>query len=361
MSTAEIVVGLGWGDEAKGATVDFLSTTKPTNRIVRFNGGQQAAHNVVHNGTHHTFSNYSSGTYSNIPTWISEHCTIDPISALSEQKNLNKILTDTTSFIHVHEKTKVTTPLHILVNRIRETERGENRHGSTGTGFGETIAWEYYGNEPLRAGHMKNRRLILSWLHEYKDCMQLEIPDKQLEEIAEQLRSSFEKTFKIVTDEQFSDEISSGHTIFEGAQGFLLDENFGQPPHNTWSTTTPANAKSILRKAGVSENSIQVYGCLRTYATRHGAGPMPYENVVKIPEPHNATDEWAGNFRTGVWDWELLTWAIERVKPDFLSISWLDVFEKFQTSEGERELSDLAPVGIIATGPERSDRKLLVG
>lgn len=354
--SADIIVGLGWGDECKGATVDFVVAETNADRVVRFNGGQQAAHNVIVNDTHHTFANYASGTFSKAPTWISEYCTINPITALNEQRSLKSFLNDDTYFIRVHENTKVTTPLHILMNHLRERDRGNDRHGSTGTGFGETVAWEYYGNEPLRAKHMNDYRLIITWLHEYNVVMNLQVNDVDLKNIAEDMMTSFKKVFTVVNDEQFLGEISSGHTVFEGAQGFMLDENFGQAPHNTWSTTTPANAKSILRRSGVSEDLVNVYGCLRTYATRHGAGPMPYENVVKVFEPHNDTSEWAGAFRTGVWDWSLLKWAVDRVRPDYLSVSWLDVFDKFQTSDGERVLEDLGAVGIVANGPRRSDR-----
>ena len=130
----DIVVGL----EGKGATVDFLAAqhTPGTTAVVRFNGGQQAAHNV---GTHHMFSSFGSGTFSANPTFISDYCTIDPIAAFAEGKALGKRKPK----IYVHQDAKVTTPIHILVNRRRETERGDDRHGSTGTGFGETVSYHF--------------------------------------------------------------------------------------------------------------------------------------------------------------------------------------------------------------------------
>ena len=82
--SADIVVGLGWGDEGKGATVDALVASKPTQRVVRFNGGQQAEHNVIANGIHHTFSSIGSGAFSNVPTFISKYCTVDPIALENE-------------------------------------------------------------------------------------------------------------------------------------------------------------------------------------------------------------------------------------------------------------------------------------
>lgn len=353
--TADIVVGLGWGDECKGATTDYLAHHHKAKRVVRFNGGQQAAHNVQVGRLSHTFSNYGSGTFSQVPTWISEHCTIDPLSALQEQTALKTVLTTDTRFIHVSELTKVTTPLHVFVNRARERARGAARHGSTGTGFGETVAWEYHGNTPLRARDMSSMDTILDFLQFYGQNMGLaeQEPGTYLA-IARTMMDAFNQVFKVVDNDHFLNELTVGHTVFEGAQGFLLDENFGQPPHNTWSTTTPSNARTMLRQAGVKD--VTVYGCLRTYATRHGAGPMPYENHVTVPEPHNKTSEWAGVFRTGLWDRNMLEWSIERVKPDYLAISWLDQFPDVMTNKGPVRPDMLGTVAIKSYGPDRSDR-----
>lgn len=356
--TADIVVGLGWGDEGKGATVDFLSSLHKPNRVVRFNGGQQAAHNVIAGDFHHTFSNFGSGTLNGASTFISSYCTANPISAYQEKIALRNHLTPETEFIKIHEDVKITTELHILLNHLKENSRGDARHGSTGTGFGETIAWEYYGNTPLRAKDISNKKYINDWLQEYSKVNNLNVTDKEIQKISSTIHETFPKVFKIVTNDEFLQEISEGYTIFEGAQGFLLDENFGQNPHTTWSTTTPSNAMAILRSAGVTEDQIKVYGCMRTYATRHGAGPLPFEHDVPITELHNGTNEWAGSFRTAEWDKNILEWATNKINPDYLSISHLDKFQEIQTSKGPMTPSSLGKVKIEAYGPRREDRRL---
>lgn len=356
--SASIVVGLGFGDEGKGATVDHIAASLPTARVVRFNGGQQAGHNVTHNGFHHTFANYGSGTLSGVPTWISRHCTINPLNAREEQQALMPALTADTMKIRVHEDTLVTTPLHVVVNRRAELARGKDRHGSTGTGFGETIAYSLDdNNRPLRAKHMVSIAEVHHFLVSYRRAMGLTGPLDQLFDVAIAMVQAFNDCYKIVTDEEFTAELSTGHTVFEGAQGFLLDENYGFNPHTTWSTTTPANAYALANEAGIEK--VDVYGCLRTYATRHGAGPLPYEGAVDVQgaDLHNPTYEWAGAFRTAVWDSHLLQWSIDTVKPDYLSVSWLDVFDGIMTNNGLMELSSFGEARIKAYGPERIHRK----
>ena len=84
---AIIVVGLGFGDEAKGATVDFLCAQDDVAGVVRFNGGAQAAHNVVADGRHHTFRQFGSGTLSGVPTFLSRYCLVEPIGLAGEAED----------------------------------------------------------------------------------------------------------------------------------------------------------------------------------------------------------------------------------------------------------------------------------
>lgn len=359
-ATADIVVGLGWGDEGKGATTDFLAYHTSADRVVRFNGGQQAAHNVVVGGKHHTFASYGSGTLSGIPTWISKFCTFDPLAAGSELGVLSWKVPDSYLNIYVHEECKVTTSLHVAVNHRTEISRGDNRHGSTGTGFGETVAWEYNGNDPLRVKHLKDPKIVEEYLrayhyhHDLEDMVRLE----DLPSIAERLsKTLFDGTWgfvRPVSEDEFLSELSYGHTIFEGAQGFMLDETFGSHPHTTWSTTTPKNARLLAMEAGIDE--VVTWGVARSYATRHGHGPFPGEGEIWVEEPHNGTTEWAGEFRTGAWDLNLLKWAIETTGVDKLSITWADQFPGFITTEGTIPFKDLGEVGIISFGPDREDR-----
>ena len=88
----DIVVGLGWGDEGKGATVDALVAAQGIGNTLRFNGGHQAAHNVIADGVHHTFSTFGSGTLAGAASWIGPRCTIDPLAAVNEQRALSRAL-----------------------------------------------------------------------------------------------------------------------------------------------------------------------------------------------------------------------------------------------------------------------------
>ncbi|MDU0295245.1 adenylosuccinate synthetase, partial [Saccharothrix longispora] len=86
-----IVVGLGFGDEGKGAVVDALCHDRPTTAVIRFNGGAQAAHNVVADGRHHTFSQYGSGTLAGVPTHLSHHVLVEPIALATETRELEAL------------------------------------------------------------------------------------------------------------------------------------------------------------------------------------------------------------------------------------------------------------------------------
>lgn len=365
--SADIVVGLGWGDEGKGATVDALVAHSQADRVVRFNGGQQAAHNVIAHGVHHTFASYGSGSMSGVPTWVSSYCTINPVNIFNEKSALLK--KGFNPVLNVDGKAKVTTALHVLANVIKEQSRGENNHGTTGTGFGETIDYSLRNpKSAIYAQDLKDYSTVFMKLMELRDyyisegILQENHPNLQ----ASKMRSlagvmtTFASHFNIVKTEQLLEELQHGHTVFEGAQGFVLDENFGFNPHTTWSTTTPSNARELCRMAGIEPRSI---GVLRSYATRHGAGPLPHEGGLDIepPEPHNTTESsMAGVFRTAPHDPEIIQWAIDTTMVDALSVTHLDVFDGFQTNHGLFPIDTFkTPVVMKAWGPNREDRLVL--
>lgn len=361
-ASADIVVGLGWGDEGKGATVDFLAHQRKANRVVRFNGGQQAAHNVIVNGKHHTFASFGSGTFSFIPTYIADYCTVDPIAAEIEATILvnKRILHRDMATLYVHENALITTPLHVMQNQIVETGRGDARHGSTGTGFGETVGWEYYGHTPLEAKDVHDIDKVYDFMVEYARYHGLPVDTDYLENASSLMVERAKQVIMLVDDDMFLSELSTGHTVFEGAQGFMLDEAHGTAPHTTWSTTTTDNALELASVAGIDMDNITKWGVSRTYATRHGAGPLPGEGIVKIEEPHNEHSEWAGHFRTGAWDIELLKQAILVNEIDKLSVTWADRFNGFMTTEGLIPMDSLnVNVGMLAHGPSRNDRFLV--
>jgi adenylosuccinate synthase len=361
-ATADIVVGLGWGDEGKGATIDALAAHRRPDLVVRFNGGHQAAHNVTAAGVHHTFATFGSATLSGVPTWISRYCTVEPLAAAHEAAALRA--TGFAPEAYVDASCLLTTPLHALANRAREQARGAARHGSTGMGFGETIAYGLAAPEAApRAADLARPEDLTAKLdvlraHYVAEGVLSEgdVPLDDLPALAAAQARAAAGVFALVDDDRLHTEISRSHTLFEGAQGFWLDENFGFQPHTTWSTTTPANARALLREAGVTD--VRTIGCLRTYATRHGAGPLPGEGMLPgaAPEPHNDSGSFAGAFRTGAHDPRLVRAAIDLALPDVLAVSHLDVFDRFVTTDGMLPVSSFGPVLVAAHGPRRGDR-----
>ena len=352
-ASADIVVGLGYGDEGKGATVDALVAHRNAARVVRFNGGQQAAHNVVVNGRHHTFASYGSGTFAGVPTFVSKHCTIDPIAISAERRVLGPSFHP---MLYVHEDALVTTPFHVVHNLM---DRRFIEHGTTGTGFGTTIEQNIVRPElSIRASDLVNfdvlvdkmRNIMLYYSPAPRDF------DAALVGLAKDMYYSKLVNFCVIPDEEFTEALSFGHTVFEGAQGFGLDQDYGVHPHTTWSTTTPKNALELCANSGV-EDVVKI-GCLRTYATRHGNGPMPHEGKLDIEpvELHNGSYGVQGAFRTGKHSASDVQMAMDFANIDVLSVGHIDVFDKMQTNRGDMDPEEFGRVFIKSYGPHRHDR-----
>lgn len=332
------VIGLGFGDETKGSFVDYLCSVDEPLAVVRFNGGAQAAHNVITNdGMHHTFSQFGSGTLRGIPTVLSRFMMLNPLSlAMEAHALLNKTGADPYMRLYVSENALVTTPLHILLNQAREDARGANRHGSVGMGVGETMNFAL--KFPELAIYVRDLRdystlwrkleIMRRWAAADEGFPLIEAEPSQA--AARALMNAAEPV-NIVTDEFISQVLRSGNVVFEGAQGILLDQDYGFHPHTTWSKTTANNLLELLRDAGQSEDQVRITGVLRTYHTRHGAGPMPSEFAdpeaqrERFPEPHNAAGKYQGGWRLGRLDLPLLKYALGTTRVDELGISHLDV------------------------------------
>jgi adenylosuccinate synthase len=124
-------------------------------------------------------------------------------------------------------------------------------------------------------------------------------------QVCAEVYAAFAARTRIVGEEYLPRLLAGGPCVFEGAQGVLLDEWFGFDPHTTWSTTTFANAGTLLAEAGLAPDAAFRLGVVRTYTTRHGAGPLVTEDprwTAELPEPHNGTGEWQGAFRSGPFD-----------------------------------------------------------
>lgn len=341
-----VVVGMAYGDEGKGSMVDYLCRLHDGKLVVRYNGGPQAGHNVVtHNGAHHCFSQFGSGTLVGVETFLSKFMMIEPFALMNESNAMYRVrfcefgsshyLNPAFKLLHISEEAIVITPFHWLMNRIRETARGTNRHGSCGMGVGEARQDQLRGYPPVLAGELRH----ITWprLEEIKDRMIGEVQSlgpfvcdrvrpllKKLEDedsrpLAEYYRS-FSRQVSLENDAWLKTRLDSGIVIFEGAQGVLLDESLDLI-YSTWSDCTLRNALELL-----GDRPAEKIGVLRTYVTRHGPGPFDSEckDWDSAPGEHNVKNDWQGPFRLGMFDMDAALKAIELAPIDGIALTHCD-------------------------------------
>jgi len=347
MANLFAVIGLGFGDEGKGTLTDWLAAKLGAHTVVRFNGGSQAGHNVtLDNGTHHCFTQFGAGTFAGARTFLSRFMLVNPLALEAEATHLQEAgVKDPLSLVTIDREAIVTTPFHRAANRLREWKRGDWKHGSCGVGIGETVAMSLGQPElTLRCGDLQHHRIVRAKLEtqrefffeEFKELTRERVSDLVVADALKTLAFShrFEEVFERFTGlgVRMSDRIvqrsyldglieSDKCVIFEGAQGVLLDEHHGYQPHTTWSDCTFNNASALCGWRPITK-----VGVIRTYHTRHGAGPFPTEDPELChEEPHNALDDWQGMFRQGHLDLDLLGYAARVARGlDCLALTHLD-------------------------------------
>jgi adenylosuccinate synthase len=321
----KIVVGLGFGDEGKGLTTDYLCQQAKNPIVIRFNGGHQAGHTVVTaDGKRHVFSSFGSGSLRGVPTYWSRYCTFYPIGFLNEFHALEKLGFQPRFYLDY--LSPVTTFYDVIYNRALEESR--SRHGSCGLGFGATI--ERQETFPkLFAQDLFFPQILVDKLKAIASYY-----DAKIKQAASEKLSSFyyDHDFDEAT-KQFLEAVQSCRTlirmvrekdlftmlkekdctcIFEGAQGILLDMDFGFFPHVTRSNTTSRNAIALIKRHQLPDPV--VYYVTRSYQTRHGAGPMTNEHLpleLDVNEwETNVLNQWQGNLRKTVLDIDLLRYAL---------------------------------------------------
>lgn len=353
-----VVVGLGFGDEGKGSVVDWLVRERGARTVVRFNGGAQAAHNVVtDDGRHHTFAQFGSGSLAGARTHLAHRVMVNPLALLTEGVVLrDKIAENPFDLITIDERCRVTTPFHIALNRLRELARGADAHGSCGMGIGETAldAIESPGGESprgvvLRAGDFTARdlgeKIEAARRRAFDRASTLDgVPatDEALTQLrvlapdAERdydLMVAYRSLAQRIRPAGYLAELADGGLVFEGAQGVLLDESAGWEPHRTWSHTTVYNAYWDLAVAlDTPSPETEVWGVTRAFHTRHGAGPFHTEHTgwrnacrddLLVGE-HNGEGRWQGAFRVGALDLPLLRHALTVQPCDYVAVTCLD-------------------------------------
>jgi adenylosuccinate synthase len=323
MKKAIVTVGLGFGDEGKGATVDFLARELDADLVVRYCGGSQAGHNVeLPDGRRHTFSQFGAGTLAGARTYLSQHVVIHPGALEAEAEHLESLGVRRPLEKHfVHPAALVTTDFAQAMNRLRELARGDARHGSCGHGIGETRSyWLKYGEDAITAGDLADRGVLWDKLELQRQRLLLELQTISCDSPqARRLASDFfERSARDAAHQmhavgvrlQFSATVPECRTaIFEGAQGVLLDEWRGFHPYTTWSTVTQHHALELVAEAEADE--LCALGVTRAYATRHGAGPFPTEDPsIELSDDGNPWNAWQHGIRFGHLDVVLLEYAI---------------------------------------------------
>jgi adenylosuccinate synthase len=352
---AILIADLGFGDAGKGSLVDYYVRRHQAHTVIRFNGGAQAAHNVVTpDGRHHTFSQFGSGTFVHgVRTHLSRFMLVDPVALVAEERHLRQAcVTDAFERLTIDPEAPVVTPFQRAVNRLRELARGAGRHGSCGMGIGETMADLVADpDQVLRAGDLLNPARSLEKLRRLQDLKRrqaaaLQVPplpaaDQELSLLKDpvaprEFAELFGQVARLVTLTSTAEAALGvpGTVVFEGAQGVLLDEWHGFHPYTTWSTTTFVNALALLQESGYP-GQIRRIGAMRAYMTRHGPGPFVTEDLEltrDLPDTHNGTNLWQRSFRVGWPDLVMLRYALDVAGgADELAITCLDRLENMPT------------------------------
>lgn len=280
MSKVDVLLGLQWGDEGKGKIVDVLAPQYDV--VARFQGGPNAGHTLEFDGIKHVLHQIPSGIFrEKTRNVIGNGVVLDPVIFKGEIEKLAKFNLNTKANLFISKKATLILPTHRLLDQAYEKAKGDNKIGSTLKGIGPTYQ-DKIGRQGLRVGdillgNFKDKLKTLTDIH-FKILREHEIDFNWQELEATFLDAiSFLKEFKLIESEYFlNNELKSGSTILaEGAQGSLLDIDFGSYPFVTSSNTVTAGACTGL---GIAPSRIgEVYGIFKAYSTRVGSGPFPTE------------------------------------------------------------------------------------
>jgi adenylosuccinate synthase len=280
LNKADILLGLQWGDEGKGKIVDVI--TPSYDIVARFQGGPNAGHTLEFNGIKHVLHTIPSGIFhDHVKNVIGNGVVIDPIVFAKEINALKERGVDVKSRLLLSRKAHLILPTHRMLDAASEAEKGKAKIGSTLKGIGPTYM-DKTGRNGLRVGDIlepeflekytalveKHKKMLANYNFQY-DIVELE---KEWMSGVEVLRS-----LNIIDSEHYLNQaLKDGKKILaEGAQGSLLDIDFGSYPFVTSSNTVAAGACTGL---GLAPSRIgEVLGIFKAYCTRVGSGPFPTE------------------------------------------------------------------------------------
>ena len=278
----DLLLGLQWGDEGKGKIVDVL--TSKYDIIARFQGGPNAGHTLEFDGQKHVLHTIPSGIFHDETiNLVGNGVVIDPVIFKKELDNLSKHNIDYISKLLISRKAHLILPTHRLLDAASEASKGKAKIGSTLKGIGPTYM-DKTGRNGIRVGDLE----LSNWKEKYRTLADkhekmIKFYDVDVQYDLAELEKEFFNAVKTLKSLTFIDSEAylheaqkQGKTILaEGAQGSLLDIDFGTYPFVTSSTTTAAGACTGL---GVAPNKIgEAYGIFKAYTTRVGSGPFPTE------------------------------------------------------------------------------------
>ncbi|HYQ58842.1 MAG TPA: adenylosuccinate synthase [Draconibacterium sp.] len=278
----DVLLGLQWGDEGKGKIVDVF--TPEYDVIARFQGGPNAGHTLEFNNIKHVLHTIPSGIFrENKINVIGNGVVIDPMVFKKEIESLSKIGVDISKNLFISKKAHMILPTHKILDAASEQKKGDTKIGSTLKGIGPTYK-DKIGRDGLRIGDLihgfeekysariNNHKVMLSEFFKFDYEEMLNECEKEWFEGVEVLKS-----FNLVDSEHMINQaLKDGKSVLaEGAQGTLLDIDFGSYPFVTSSNTICAGACTGL---GLAPQTIgKVFGIFKAYCTRVGMGPFPTE------------------------------------------------------------------------------------
>lgn len=339
--TARVIIGAQFGDEGKGRVTDHYAAEVGRDGIViRFNGGAQAGHTVVTpDGSRHVFSHVGSGAFVGAATFLSRFFVSNPILFLKEMESLAAKSVEPRTYVDPHSP--VTTPYDMMINQIVERERGGNRHGSCGVGFGETIERNLTSAYALTVADLADRFALAAKL----DLIRRDYAPARLaylgfagtfarnsdlflsEAILEHFIEDARRFVEAITIADTRTATRGRHLLFEGAQGLLLDQDRGFFPHVTRSNTGLRNALTLAEELDLER--LEVTYATRAYLTRHGAGPIPHELPEKpypgVVDATNVPNAYQGTLRFGWLDLDVLRHAIAEDLADVVRLPGLSI------------------------------------
>ncbi len=362
MSKVDVLLGLQWGDEGKGKIVDVMAPRYDV--VARFQGGPNAGHTLEFDGIKHVLHQIPSGIFRETTrNIIGNGVVLDPIVFKTEIASLDKYNLNVKQNLFISKKATIIIPSHKLLDHAYEKAKGENKIGSTLKGIGPAYQ-DKIGRQGLRVGDI----VADNFYQRFKDLCDFHArilrdyeTDFNWKEHEEQFLDSvaFLRQFQLIESEYFLNrELKRGSTILaEGAQGALLDIDFGSYPFVTSSNTVTAGACTGL---GVAPRHIgEVFGIFKAYSTRVGSGPFPTELLDEegdlMRRQGNEFGSTTGRPRRCGWiDLPALKYSIMindvtqllMMKADVLNVfSRIRVCTKYQLKDGT--ITDMLPFELV--------------